>query len=60
MNHMYSIKLLQKAIDDHQKEIEKLSAIESELAFEEVFKQEEIAERKEYIKQISESIKLLK
>jgi hypothetical protein len=57
---MYSIKLLQKAIDDHQKEIDKLSAIESELAFEEVFKQEEIAERKEYIKQISESIKLLK
>jgi len=52
---IYSIKILQKVIDEHVKAIEKLESEDDWNPFNE----EEIKERKEYINQLKEAVRRL-
>lgn len=60
MKNLYAIKCLQSVIDIHQKEIEKLIKEDGESYETNVFINEEIQERKEYILQLKKATKLLK
>ncbi len=56
---MYAIKILEKAIRDHQAEINRIKAIDYEFVAEEFFAQEEINERKDYICQLQKAVSRL-
>lgn len=56
---LYSIKILQGVIDQHQKEIDKLKKVIEESLETTFFEEEEIKEREDYIKQVSEAIQKL-
>ena len=56
---IYPIKILQNVIEEHSKEIAKLEKNISESFESTVFEEEEIKERKDYIKQLKEAIKRL-
>jgi len=49
-----------KEADRHDAMIEHLSKLEPEMVCDDIFAQEEIKERKEYIRQLTEAINLLK
>lgn len=56
---MYAIRLLEKNIEEHRKEIKRLENIEYELTSDVFFAQSEIKERKGYIQQLQNAINRL-
>ena len=56
---LYPIKILQKAIDEHVKEISRLDNIETESYGAEIFRMAEIMERNEYIKKLTDAVSIL-
>ena len=56
---IYPIKILQAAIDTHQKAIDKLIATDAESMGDQYFIEDEVRERKEYIRQIKDAVSLL-
>lgn len=56
---LYSIKILQGVIDQHQKEIDKLKKVIEESLESTFFEEEEIKEREEYINYLKKAIKKL-
>ena len=60
MKNLYAIKCLQSVIDTHQKEIERLIKEDGESYEANVFINEQIQERKEYVSQLKNATKLLK
>lgn len=57
---IYAIKILETKIKHHNKMINHYENIECEITCDDIFALEEIKERKEYIRQLTESINLLK
>ena len=57
---IYAIQILERKIKSHNDKIWYFENIESEMACDDIFAQEEIKERKEYIRQLTEAINLLK
>lgn len=53
---IYAIGILKNAIDLHQKEIDKVNAIEPEMNCDEIFAKEEIQERRNYIYKLQKAI----
>ena len=56
---LYSIKILQSQIDQHLNRLENLSHIDGESYASEIFMEEEVAERKNYIDQLKKAISVL-
>lgn len=56
---LYPIQILKKAIDVHISEIGKLNLIEPGMTCDLLFASEEIKERKNYIQQLQNAVKLL-
>lgn len=56
---LYSIKILQGVIDQHQKEIDKLKKVIEESLESTFFEEEEIKEREEHINYLKKAIKKL-
>lgn len=57
---MYAIKILQREVTIHMAMINHLKGVAPEMQADEIFCKEEIKERKEYIRQLTEAINLLK
>jgi hypothetical protein len=57
---MYAIQILQREIVGHKIMIEQLRDKEYEMLADEIFCKEEIKEREEYIRQLTQAINLLK
>ena len=56
---LYSIKILQNSINTHQAAIDKLEKADAESMGDMYFIEDEIKERKEYIRQLKEAISVL-